>query len=641
MAAHGYSFPQSRPKTFYFCKLNLFTGEVKATGLYREQERTGLEFNELQKSTYFSGGILIKTNSSILHPNFLNLDLDAGYTPEKQAETYLTIPDQSEVRTMKKLNMNATFFKEKDINLSLFGNYDESFSTRENLTNIKSTNSHLGSSAGFHNRILPFQLDFHTRKWIEKEIVTGRKFTLDQKLFGLRVNKSFTQRDRSELNFSHDNNISVNQNELRIANTIDMIDFSNHLQLDSRQKYNLTSTVSELRQTGNQKLSRFMVNENLSMELPLRLSSFNNLSFYKIGQTNSHQDQFTINSSLQHKLFNSLVSRVNFTLNNIRHSVFSESNIKTGIEFNYIKKIPRGQLNINYRYDRYRLKYASDPSLITITNEQYSLTDGKITLLRRQGIDPASIIVKDITSTLIFLQGVDFTIIDRNNYTEIRRIPGGAIPNGGIILVDYTANQAGDYKYDANMHTLNTDVLLFNNRLSLYYRFGRQGYTNLEKTELLTLNYFTQHIAGLRVDFDFINAGLEYESNNSTILPYNLSRYYLNVQKNLGNRLMLTVNGNLLNYTMLDETENRNQQFIDITAKCIYTLVKQTYLNLDIMYRKQTGHRIDLDLLISKAEINSTIRKMTLVAGMEIYKRNYVGEEINFKGAYLKIIRKF
>ncbi|MBK7215383.1 MAG: hypothetical protein IPH88_19305 [Bacteroidales bacterium] len=96
-----------------------------------------------------------------------------------------------------------------------------------------------------------------------------------------------------------------------------------------------------------------------------------------------------------------------------------------------------------------------------------------------------------------------------------------------------------------------------------------------------------------------------------------------------------------MNYVMLNEDISRHQKYMDVTAKCMYNVFRQTHLNLDLMYRKQTGQRIDLDLLTAKAEINSVINKLMLTFGAEIYKRNYVGESINFKGTYVKIIRKF
>jgi hypothetical protein len=209
------------------------------------------------------------------------------------------------------------------------------------------------------------------------------------------------------------------------------------------------------------------------------------------------------------------------------------------------------------------------------------------------------------------------------------------------VLIDYIATQPGSYEYDANNHIVNTNFYLFNNLLSLYYRFSTQDYSNLVTTEFVTLNYFTQNLAGFRLDFNFINFGAEYEDYKSSILPYHMWRYFVNFQKNVGKKLLFTLNGNIQDYVMLDKPEPEYQKYMDVTGKATYTIYKQTSLNLDLMYRKQTGRGIDLDLLSAKTEIISSINRLYLTVGLEVYKRNYVGEIINFKGTYFKLVRKF
>ncbi|MFA5970869.1 MAG: hypothetical protein WC780_00860 [Lentimicrobiaceae bacterium] len=632
---------QNSNKSFYFWKLHSVTGEARLYGHYREQERIGPDINEKQKSSYLSGGILLKTNSSILHRNFLVLDIEGAYMPETRRDNFLVIPDQAEVRTLKKLGFGASFFQHKDLTLTLFAGYDESYSSRENLTDIKSINKHWGGTMGYSNKLLPVTLDFHSRKWKEEELQTGRKYTMDQNLFGARMNKSFTKRDKNELRYSHDENANVNQQMFRIANIIDIIDFNSHVNLDTKQKYSINTIISNLNQRGYTNLKRFLAGEAVYLQLPVNLSFFGNYNFYTIHQEAGDLSQHNVITRLQHMLFKSLQSGINFEYNKIKHTVYQEFNTKTGVEFNYTKKIPGGQLLLSYKFDTYHKDYKADPSERNINSEQYTLTDSKINLLRLPEIDIETVVVKDYTGTLIYENGLDYILISQGKYIEIRRIPGGLISDNSVVLIDYTATQPGSYKYDANTHTLNTHIYLLNNKLSFYYRFSTQDYSNLEQTEFVTLNYYTQNLAGFRLDFGFINAGAEYEDYKSSILPYHMLRYYINSQRNFGNKLMLMLNGNWQDYAMLDKPEAEYQRYMDVTGKAIYTISKHTSLNIDLMYRKQTGRGIDLDLLTAKTEVISSINRLFLTLGVEVYKRNYVGEIINFKGTYVKLVRKF
>lgn len=637
----GFAISQTENKKFYLWKLHSIRGEARLNGLYRELERIGLNFKEYQKSSYLSGGLFLSTNSSILNKNFLDLDIDAGYMPETSKEDFIVIPDQAELRTMKKLGISASFLKQKKVTLNLFGNYDENYSSRENLTDIKSINKHFGGTLSYANKFLPVTIDFHNRKWYEKEVQTDRRYTLDQNTFGARTYKSFGKLDRSEFKFSHDENVSVNQNLFRVANTIDNVDFVSSVYLDAKKKYSLNTLVSNFNQKGTTNLKRFQASENVNVLLPHNLSFSGNYNLYNIRQDLSTLIQNSINTSLQHKLFESLISKINFDYNVVNHTVFQEFNSKVGVEFNYSKKIPAGQLLINYKFDRYHQDYTSEPSPLNVYSELYTLSDNEIRLLKVTDVIIGSVVVKDITSTIIYVNGIDYILIERNKFIEIRRIPGGSINDKSSVLIDYTATQPGKYNYDANTHMFSSNICLFDNILSLSYRFATQNYSNMEGTSFVALNYFTQNLAGLHLDFEFINGGAEYENYQSSILPYRMMRYYVSFQKNYKEKVILMLNGNAQNYVMLDEPEPKYQKYIDFTGRINYLFTKKTSLNIDMMYRKQTGRGIDLDLFTSKTEIITFINLLYITLGAEIYKRNYVGEQINFKGAYLKIARKF
>ena len=626
----------------YVWKLHSISGEGIISGHYREQERIGIGIQDYQRSSYLSGGVFIKTTSSILHPNFLTLDIDAGYMPETSRDNYIVVPDQAEVRTMKKLGgISASFFRDKTIALNFFSNYEERYFARENLTDVKAIDQYWGGSLNYSNKFLPLTLNFKRKKWNEQEVHSERKISLDQKIFDARFSKSFSKIDKNELRYSHDENSNVNLNSYLIANTIDNIDFISRIVPDSKQKYNFNTMVSNYNQHGNLNLKRFQASESISIQLPMNFSVFGNYNFYDVKQPSSAFIQNNVNMSLEHKLFNSLQSRINFNYNKIKHTAFKETNTKPGFELNYTKKIPKGQLLISYRFDRYNQDYNSDPVLLQIVNEQYVLSDNAIVLLRLADIAIQSVVVKDATGAMIYENGLDYILIQRDKYIEIRRIPGGTIANASIVLVDYSATQQGSYKYVANSQAFASTITLFKNILSFNYRFSTQDYSNIEKTEFVTLNYFTQNIVGCRIDFGFITAGLEYDNYKSSILPYHMMRYFLTFQKNYGNRVTLMLNGNLQDYTMLDQPEPEYQKYMDITGKATYSLFNQTQLNLDLMYRNQKGRGIDLDLLSSKLEVTSTLNRLFLTFGLEVYRRNYVGEIINFKGTYIKLIRKF
>lgn len=624
---------------FSFWKLLSISGEVRLKAYYRTQERVTNDITDTQEETSISGGFLINTSSYFVHPNFMLLDVNAAYYPERYSEKHLIIPERSELNNVKKLGIKTTFFNNKEINLIAFANFDQSYQNREYLTNIISNSSQIGSILNYSNNVLPFTVDFSRRKWDQKELETNREFQLIEHLFHTSLNKSFSSRDKNKLEYSHNDIKYINENAFLSHNKIDELSLYDKLYLDSEKKHYFNSRITNKYQRGSIDYSRLQAFENLTLKLRKNLIFSNNYN-YSYNKFNTYSlRQHNVSSSLDHKLYQSLDSRIFAEYNNIKHTTYKENYYKTGVDFSYNKIIPIGKLSLYYKYYRYHQEMDSDPVLQQINDEEVYLVDNQMVLLSRPYVDLNSVVVKDITGTIIYQINLDFTLIVHNNYLELKRIPGGLIANNSTVLVDYTATQPGMYKYDANGHYFSVNLSLFKNRLDLYYKRSSLDFTNLEYTDNLTLNYFDQNIFGGIIDFKFINFGAEYDNYNSTIIPYRMTRYFCNIQKNFNEKALFTLSGNQQNYHLVNE--NVDQVFEDVTGMFAMTIHKQTKFTVDLTYRKQKGLGIDLDLYTAKSEISTRYRQIYLSLGFEIYKRNYVGEKINFRGVTFQVARKF
>ena len=67
-------------------------------------------------------------------------------------------------------------------------------------------------------------------------------------------------------------------------------------------------------------------------------------------------------------------------------------------------------------------------------NEEQVLRDGEMTLLNKPYVDVNSVVVKDVSGTLIYQANFDYILLERAGYVEIQRIPGGLIPNKGTVI---------------------------------------------------------------------------------------------------------------------------------------------------------------------------------------------------------------
>ena len=616
------------------------SGEAGIKGFYRQQQSSLLSGTfEKNSSLYFSGISSLKTQSYIWHPNFLLLDIEAAYNPETRNETFLVIPDRSENRALQKLNISGTFFSRKPLSLTAYLKLNKNYVNYENLSNVKYTGKYMGASLTNKNQGLPFSLGINKRQWRQQEIMTNRTFDNDQTNFKGKVSKSFSEYDESSIYYTHSNISRINAEGIETQNTIDRARFTNTL-ADKTKKYSLRTGFSQYIQKGTNNFDRFRVREQLILKLPQNIRYTSAYQFNNTTQQFQNYKQHLINGRLNHKLFLSLESELMHEYYKILHSAYSEENNRSSIHFKYSKKIPLdGRLRLSYQYLRHRRNNTSEPVVIRIENEEYTLSDDQVILLRYPSVEYNSITVTDENGTVIYQNNLDYLIIERENYFEIQRIPGGQIQDGDIVFIDYRATTEGSYQYTLHNSTFGVNLSLWNQFIELYYRNNTNDYKNIDGFDAQNLNFVKKNIFGSRITYKPISSGVEYTSYNSTIIPYNLLRLYIIFQHRFGERLRFSVNGNMRYYEMLNE--GVDQRFADISGKVAYRFNRNTDINLDVGYRNQKGQGIDLNLLTARAEFTKKFRKLFLTAGLETYQRDYLGEIINFKGLYIQIIRKF
>ncbi|NVO01269.1 MAG: hypothetical protein HXX09_01070 [Bacteroidetes bacterium] len=634
-------FSQYSTETVPFFKLTSLNGEIKLKGLYRDQTTYTYGLKNTQKSSFLYGGIMVKTQSYLWTPNFLALEIDGEFNPEKREEKYLIIPNQAEVNTMRNIHIKGTFFQQKKLNLGSYFNYDENYSSRENLSNLRTKGKSYGAFLNYSNKFLPFTLNYNQSNFIQKEIQTDRNFISNSTEVVGKFTKSFSGKDRHELTISHNEFDRKDADFLNINNKTNSAYLSDNVFFDKKQNYYFNSFISAIDQTGFDTYRRYQANENFNFKLPRKFSVIANYSFNRNERLLQTLNQHNANLTFGKKFYESLYTGVFYEYNNASHTSYKEEIHKAGIDLNYTKKLPtKGLLTLSYRYYRQFQNHTSGDIFLNVIREEYTLADGQFVLLTKPYVTPGTVVVTDITGTIIYQENLDYILINQtNNFTEIKRIPGGLIPNNSIVYVDYIAKQPGAYNFDASNQNFGASLMLFNRLVEVYYRYSSQDYLTINQTEYLTLNYFHQNVVGLRAEYKFASAGAEYDYYNSSIIPYKSMRYFAGLQGNIKQKFAYSLIGNLRNYEMINE--NLTQRYSDVTGSIAYYIKTKNKIKLDVGYMNQVGQGINLDLITAKTEFTTFYRKLYFTLGLEFYKRTYQGEDLDFKGGYVQISRKF
>lgn len=632
-------------------RLTAVSGEFRMSGMYLKQDIERGNFADTSNSMLLSGGILLNANSYFWHPNFLQVDVGLEFTPEiykddnpdsiiSRNDNYLGILNQGETRTLKKLDIRTTLFQKKNINLTTFTTLAQNYNNRELLSSIKTNSKAWGGVLTFNNSFLPLSVAFQQGRIDQEETGTGRLFKYENSNLEGRTGRSFGKHDKHELVMSLNEFRRTEREVALVKNTIAEASLSNELFLDKKQHVRFHSLITAGDQTGYDTLQRLQAIETLNIKLPLGFDLGGNYTYYDIDRESQALNQQIYRGVLSHKLFESLFSRAFYENIQTSQTSYDQSDEREGVEFNYIKKLPlKGTLNLGYSQMRQHEDKKGESTAMRTIREEYVLTDGLIVQLKRPFVEINSIVVRDISGTIIYQLNFDYLLFTSGKFIQIQRVPGGQIPNNATVYIDYTAIIPGDYAFDMKHELYSAGITFFKQLIGLYYRQSEQSYSNLKTTDFVTLNSFTQKIYGFRTEYKVFSAGVEIDDNNSTILPYYLTRYFFSIQGFYWKRLLFSLNGNYSDYHLIEEDEY--QQYTDISAQFAYQLSEKSRFNFDAGYRQQSGKGIDLDLLNARLEYSTQIRKLHLTLGVQSFRRDYLQETDNFNGAYFRISRRF
>jgi hypothetical protein len=638
MTSAGMSAQESYPG-LGFWKFKSITGELSVMGQYQEQ---GSQFNDIienQNSKYLIGGIKLNTSSFLWQPDIFALNIGGEYNPESRNEQYLTIPDRSEVRTLKKLDLRSTIFSDKSITLTPYFNIHQNYFNRENLTNVRSNNRQWGGILSLNNSFLPLTISYRSLKWNQTETESGRQFEMNQNSLQGRISKSFYGVDKHNLTYAYDDYLYTYSDLNAIQNKVHRVTLNDQFYFDQDKNYAYHSVVNYFNQEGNHSFNKLEASERLIFHLPANLDFNAAYNYYRMEDLSQLINSNRIKGMLKHQLYESLTSEIFTDYSRTNHTVYNENDLKTGVEFNYTKKIPLGQINLGYRYFRQYNTVESEETTINIRYEEHTLSDLVGQFLAKPYVDAGSVVVTDVSGSIMYQEGLDYLVDNINNYAEIFRIPGGQIEQGQEVRISYSAIQPASNHYEANNNSINANLLLLNRLLSIYYKGSVQNFDNVQEADFLTLNQYTQNVVGARIYYKIVTGGIEYDYYNSSIIPYKRLNYFLNMNFKIKSRIVISLNSTLRDYILIGN--DVNHRYINVSGRFAYKITRNSKLNVQAGYLSQNGKNIDLDLLTGRLEFITNLRKMYLTTGMNFYSKHYSNSDFTYTRAYVQLARKF
>ena len=609
-------------------------------GDYRSQERilrSGA--TERPKSSVLNGYIKLRSKSYVVHPNLLLLDIDYGYQPVSRRYRYIVLPDRTETATATKLDVRATIFSQRPLSFSVYRYGAHVFNRRELITDVEVWKKSTGASMRFTGRPLPLSVRFSKEHWDQIELETGRHFYDRRKTLTAEGNGSFFGRDVNRLRYTFTDYTRSYVSLYSIRNKIDELNISNRFDLNASRTSTFVSNVLLYKQKGVFDFRRTQVNENLALKLPAHFAVQANLQRVGYSRPGYKMSVDQSQLALDHRLYMSLQTRVYYRFSNSDQPGVNDRRRLVGFVANYQKRIPAGLLTLDYELRRQRQSHQSVPGQLVVVDEVHDLWDDRTVLLDNPHVDLTTVHVTDESGTIVYQENVDYLLLEQGPFLEIRRLPGGQIPNGGVVYVDYIAEQERSYDFKARNRKVRGAVSLFDRVLEIYYDYYDQDYDQISNPDVVSLNYLVERSYGGRLHLWGLRLGYEKHSYQSSIIPYEYVQYMVGLLLGTSMRMNVFLSANYRDYLLLRDQER--QRYLSANGQVSYRITRVVRFTLEGGYRSNRGRSIDLDLTNLRAELATQFRRLVLTIGAQMYRRNFLGEQINYNGVYFRLARHF
>jgi hypothetical protein len=484
---------------------------------------------------YLEGGIHLISAGSIYHANLLSFNVDlniAGHRSKNKlfsdAAVNNAINNTYDVRLL--------FFKEKRINIELYTK--SNFSTHDRVFWERYFTTARSSGIRLYSRIdyLPFELEIYNLS-IKSESLSYLE--RNEKSDNIDLRMPLLRNSRARLLFVLRNkNYSENVFNIHYK-SLDLTGSFNYRYGHRDSNFlNLLTSYNRIKGNYDFEVFNFMAGNFYYFKPNLYLNTTYTLTIdNSLRRSYQRHDLY---GELNHRLFESLNSEL-LLGGRLEDSPYQKIRaFRNQVNFYYKKKIPTGRILFRYSNLNEWSSYSSaEPGASSSDLLEFSYTD--VVLVTQPGINRESIRITDPDFTYVYVEGIDYEIDILNNVITISRLPGGAIPRGGKVLVYYEYLTYPDFRL--KLHSYNIDFrLIFLKYFHLIY--GKRVVNNMVTSIYLVPPFesYDKDIYGTQFNSRFLNVDYTLESYDSNLSAYKSTNFRISGNVSLSRRFLLRAN---------------------------------------------------------------------------------------------------
>ena len=334
--------------------------------------------------------------------------------------------------------------------------------------------------------------------------------------------------------------------------TIDRWDASLTNRYEFQQKSHLFSSVSAIDSSSELFDTRiFALAERVNLQHRPKLRSHYDARFDRREEGDFTSSAFDVAAGVAHQLYDNLSTSFDLRADDNR---FTDGRIKlyaSEFDLHYKREIPWGSVELDNGYE-YRLEDNDIDAVSTeVLSESHVLIGSVPVFLDNFNVDIASIVVTNLTVTIIYQEGFDYVVNRVGDAVTIERAAFGLIADGEGVLVSYSF--VPNLPFEFSRTTIRYGTALNLGRAARIFYQGRRVTEDLKSgTEPAGLGNSTEQRAGGEVRWKWSKTRVDYEDRDSIRTPLSRWRVQESVSFRMGDRWSA---GGSLSYSETDLKE--------------------------------------------------------------------------------------
>lgn len=542
-------------------------------------------------SLLFAESLSLSSGASILSPNFINLNFGGSFGLTQQT---FNAPDRKETTngTLYTYDVSADILRNSSLPVFLYARQTQDLLTRNFASALETSTSEYGANLTLRSDVLPTWLRIYHTETTQRELSGVEDYTLSQDNLELHTEADIGERQHLTLDYRL---AAINQNDGATGGISD--NYTSHdFQLGHAWDilgdghYTLATTLSYNQQDGN------FASEHLHFDTRLRARhspTFETYYDYTYDQRTYQTSELLthrLQSGFQHRLFESLVTTGQVAYDKTGSDTGGDSDsLSLNLGFGYSKKVPLGRLNLDLNLGYRTQNFDGASSVLPVLDDARTFSDDQPILLTAQGVDPASLVIRDSRGIGTYVRGVDYTVDTVRNRIEIRRIFGGAISRDEAVLLNYAILPQPPYTSDTTTLSLGGRYDFDEGPLNGLGVFARYFQQDQSISSDIPTSLIAENVTDITYGVDYriwkLTLTAEQQKHDSNITPYNATRLRAVYTDRFGQRIVLRLHAAFSAYEY--PNDGTTTDLMTIGGNLDYYITRELRAIVSALYRNE------------------------------------------------------